>query len=188
MVEIFYQIIAEHTILAPIVFIVVRALTIILPPFPGIIIDLAGILAFGWWKSFLYAELGIMLGSMTAFFIARYFRDRFISRFSSFKKIYEWERTLSENKKFWTLIALRLPTNSLFDYISYAAGLTTISSGKFFLSTLLGNIPSVFLVYYLGGLSFQNGAYYTIVFLVTLVILGLVFGKDRFINWISKLK
>ena len=150
MQEILVSLFLNYPIFAPVIFIIIRPLAIIIPPIPGILIDLPGIVTFGWFWGFIYAEAGIMLGAMIAFLIARRFKEPVVKRIVSLQKIEEWENKLSEKQKFWTLVAIRLPTNALFDYISYAAGFTRISSIKFFFSTLLGNIPSVFLVFYFG--------------------------------------
>jgi uncharacterized membrane protein YdjX (TVP38/TMEM64 family) len=169
----------NYPLIAPFLFIIIRALAIIIPPIPGIVIDLAGLLSFGWSLGFIYAETGIMFGATAAFLVARVFREPLLNRFLFLQKLYEWERKLSEKQKFWALVAIRLPTNPLFDIISYAAGLTTISTAKFFLSTLIGNAPSVFLIFYFGGLSFQKGPYYAITFFVALLILWLIFRKSK---------
>lgn len=177
---------SDYKAAAPFLFIIIRSLAIIIPPIPGIVFDLAGILIFGWFWGFIYAEIGTMLGAMAAFFIARRFREPVIKRICFLKKAVDWEKKFSENKKFWVLVAFRLPTNTAFDYISYAAGLTTIKPIVFFFSTLLGNIPSTFLVYYFGGLSFQKGIYYSIAFLATLLIFWLIFWKTKLLKKIYK--
>ena len=81
------------------------------------------------------------------------------------------------------MVALRLCTNSLFDYISYAAGLTRMSSWKFFLSSLIGSIPGLFLFYYFGGLLYQNNLYYAVIFLASILVLGgVITRKEQLLN------
>lgn len=150
-----------------------------LSPIPGILIDIPGMLAFGWLLGFLYAEMGIMLGSMIAFWIARRFREPLIRRFVRLQIIKDWESKLSEKQKFWTLVAIRIISIPVFDYVNYAAGLTTIRPVTFFFSALLGNIPYVFLTFYLGGLSIEGGKYYLLAFCVAATILSLVYGKRK---------
>ena len=174
------QIFSGNTIVSPILFIIIRSLAIVFPPIPGISIDIPGILVFGWLLAFIYAEIGIMLGAMIAFWIARKFREPLVKKFIPLQKLHRWENKLSENQKFWALVAIRLPTNPLFDYISYAAGLTRISPVKFFFSTLIGNIPSVFLVFYFGGFFFGQGIYYGIAFVTALIILVIILRKNIF--------
>jgi uncharacterized membrane protein YdjX (TVP38/TMEM64 family) len=171
------QVLKDYPLFAPLFFIILRAITVVVSPIPGIFVDIPGIVAFGWLLSFVYAEIGILLGSMIAFWIARRYRDPLIKRFAPLQAINDWEKKLSENQKFWTLVAIRIPAIPFFDYINYAAGLTTISSVRFFFSTLLGNIPFVFLTFYFGGLSLEGGKYYFIAFFVLLILLSLVYGK-----------
>jgi len=182
MQETFTQILSDHSVVAPLVFIAIRALAIIIPPIPGVLVDIPGILAFGWFLGFIYAEIGIMLGAMVAFWIARRFREPFIGKFVSLQRLSNWEKKLSDTQRFWGLVAIRMPTNPLFDLISYAAGLTGISPLKFFFSTLIGNVPSVFLFFYFGGLSFNKGIYYSVAFIVALFILWLAFQKALWKN------
>ena len=145
------EILESYPVLAPAFFLILRALAIVIPPIPGVIFDVVSLTVFGWLWGLILAEAGIMLGASIAFFISRYFREPVVSRFLSLKKLTEWESTLSEQRKFWALVLIRLPTNALFDYISYAAGLTRIGFLKFFFATLLGNIPGLFLFYFFGG-------------------------------------
>jgi len=186
MQEFLISLLSEYKILAPFIFIIVRSTSVIIPPIPGIIYDLAGILIFGKILGFIYAEIGVMLGAMVAFWIARRFREPVLKRITFLQKVHEWESAVSEKKKFWTLVAIRLPTSPIFDYISYAAGLTKISTSKFFFSSLLGNTPIMFLIYYFGGISFQKGIYYTVAFLVALFILLIIFGRKSFIKRLAK--
>ena len=177
MQEILVSMLNNNPVLAPLIFILLRPLSSIIPPIPGAIFDIAGLLAFGWVWGFIYGEAGIMLGAMIAFWLARYFREPVVRKITSLEKIETWEATLSEKKKFWGMVALRLCTNSLFDYISYAAGLTRMSSWKFFLSSLIGSIPGLFLFYYFGGLLYQNSIYYAVIFLASILVLGGVIAK-----------
>lgn len=176
------ELLLAYPLLAPAVFIVARSLAIIIPPIPGVFIDIAGIAAFGWWKGFLLAETGLMLGAMVSFWIARRFREPVIRRITSLEKISQWERTLGETKTFWALVLLRLPTNAVFDYVSYAAGLLNISYHRFFLSSLIGNLPGTFLFFLFGGFIFQSGIYYGLSFVAALLILGIMFSRG---GWLT---
>ncbi|MES2436996.1 MAG: VTT domain-containing protein [Patescibacteria group bacterium] len=154
------NILIHYPLLAPFVFIAVRAFAIIFPPIPGIVIDLIGIATFPWFLGFIYGEIGVVLGAMIAFWIARYLRKPLLKRFVSLEKLEIWEKKLSGEQEFWVLVGLRLFFNPLFDYVSYAAGLTKISTGKYLLTTVLGTFPTMFVIYYFGGLSISKGIYF----------------------------
>lgn len=187
MQETLIQFFKNYPLVAPILFILLRSSSVIIPPIPGLIFDLVGIAVFGPLLGFIYAEAGVMLGAMVAFGIARRFREPVVRYFVSLQKLRRWEKTVSENKKFWFLVAIRLPTNAFFDYISYGAGLTTISPGIFFLSTLLGNIPIMTLFYFFGGVALQKGVYYLLAFVIAVLIWIFLFGK-QFYKYILKNK
>ncbi len=177
MQEISAVLLQQNHILAPVIFILLRALTVIVPPLPGILVDIPGIFVFGWFWGFIYGETGVIMGALIAFCIARKFREPIVKKFVPFRRLQEWESKLSDNQKFWALLAIRLPTNPFFDYINYAAGLTGITEGKFLVTALIGNIPSMLPMYYLGGLSISKGIYYGIAFIFALIIVWAVFRK-----------
>lgn len=168
----------QYPILAPLIFIFLRSSSVIFPPIPGLAFDLVGIVVFGPIVGLIYAEAGIMFGASVAFFIARRFREPAVGKFAALNKVNNWVDRLSDYKQFWVLVAVRLPAHTFFDYISYAAGLTKISFTKYFFSSLLANVPIMFLIYYFGGLSIQSGLFYFTLFAVSLVILLLLFSKQ----------
>ena len=171
------QLLDSYPLLAPAVFIVVRSLAIIIPPITGAFIDLAGIAAFGPLTAFFLGEAGLMLGAVVAFLIARRFREPAVRRFTALEGVTRWEESISEARKFWTLVLIRLPTNAFFDYVSYAAGLTKIGFWKFFFSTLIGHLPGTIIFFLVGGVFYQSGVYYFVVFVVSLVVVTLATTK-----------
>lgn len=174
MQEFFIQLLASHPVAAPVIFVVLRSLSVIIPPLPGFVFDLVGVVFFGSLFGFLYGEIGAMLGAMVAFGLARKFRHSLFKKIFTSEKVKKWEVKISERGTFWALVALRLPTNSVFDYLNYAVGFTRISFAVFFFSTLIGSLPSMALFYFFGGWSFQQGIYYFAAFLVVVLILWFV--------------
>jgi uncharacterized membrane protein YdjX (TVP38/TMEM64 family) len=162
----------EHPLSAAIAFVLLRALAIVIAPIPGVVVDVIGIAIFGWFRAFLFAELGIMLGAYTAYSIGRNFHERAVGRFTALKRVQQWQHSLSEREQFWALVALRLPTNPAFDYISYAAGLTGCRPLLFLASTFVGNVPSVLLFFYVGGQAARLGVQDAVIILVAVCIAG----------------
>jgi len=179
MQEFFIGLISGHELLAPVIFIFIRAFSVIFPPILGFTVDAPGLFIFGWFFGLIYAEIGIMAGGSIAFILARRFGRRFVQKIAFFKKIERIEKKLSENQRFWVWVAVRLPSNPIFDYISYAAGLTNISFTKFFLTTFLGSLPSMFLFYYLGGRALKGGVFYVLFLTVGLLILAIALRKTK---------
>ncbi len=180
MLDFLPNLLANHSTLSPIIFIFFRALSVVIPPIPGFVLDLAGIFFFGSFLGFLYGETGVMLGAIAAFGIARKLKKYFLYRFLFMEKMKHWKKKIPKSKTFWALVAMRLPTNTIFDFLNYAVGLTEISSSKFFFSTLLGSLPSMILFYFFGGWAFQQGIYYFFAFIAAVIILWLVFRKRTY--------
>jgi len=160
MQEILGHIISNNPLLGPLAFIAFRASAIIIPPIPGVIFDLAGYIAFGPILSFLYAEIGVVSGCMATFFLARYFREPLVHKFIAIEKLNKWQEQLSSTVEFWSLVLLRFMANPIFDYLGYISGLTKISWVRFFITTVIGVTPQLFIIYYFGFLSFNKSIYY----------------------------
>lgn len=163
-----------YPIIAPLIFVIVRMLPIIIPPIPGIILDVIAIPIFGWLYGFILAGIAVMASSMVCFYIGRIYREPLLTRFVSLQKIHELETFYSERKKFWILVFLRMATSPLFDYINYIAGLTRIQPTTFFLSTFFSALPMGFLIYYFGNISFMQGPWGIMVFLICIGIVSLL--------------
>ncbi len=178
MQEYLIQLLQTYPLAAPLVFMIIRSLSVIFPPIPGILLDAVGIVIFGWKLGFVYAEIGTVGGAMVAFWIARYFREPVVRRFVALQKLHDWEQSLSERKKFWALVSLRIITGPpLFDYINYAAGLTKIQPLKFFFATLIGSLPIMLGTYYLGGALLTKSLYLIIVFVLVILVVAMVQKK-----------
>lgn len=173
-------ILASHPVAAPLIFILVRAIPVVIAPVPGVAFDFVGVTVFGWKFGLLLALIGGHLGASIAFFVARYFREPVVRYVVPLQKLHELETRYSERQKFWTLVAVRFITSPFFDYVSYAAGLTRMSFLTFLLSTFIGVLPLSFVIYYFGGVIFNWGILYTALFFIGLAILSALFGKVLF--------
>ncbi len=177
MQEFFLSFVDQYPYLAPFLFILLRAVPIVIAPIPGLAVDFVGLALFPWYQAFALALLGAHLGAAIAFYIGRVFRESAVRYFAPLRRVHSWEDEYSEQQKFWTLVVVRLFTSPFFDYVSYAAGLTKMSFGKYILSTFIGITPYVFAIYYFGGLAFFQGPLYALVFFVTFAVLAGLFGK-----------
>ena len=177
MEETLSSVLTNHPVLAPVLFILLRAVPVVIAPLPGVAFDLVGLAAFGWQLGLLLALIGGHLGASIAFFIARQFREPAVQHFVPLQKLHELEEHYSERQKFWTLVAVRFITSPFFDYVSYAAGLTRMPFWTFLLSTFIGVLPFSFVIYYFGGIIFSWGLLYTAFFFVGVALLSALFGK-----------
>src|SRR3989344_1035201 len=125
---------------APVIIIFFRFIGIVLAPLPGAPISFASIAVLPWWEAWIYNFIGAELGVITAFWIARKFRERVVARFAPLQKVHEWQDKISEKKQFWAFVGLRLTALVAFDFITYAAGLSKLRFAPFLLACLLIDI------------------------------------------------
>ncbi|MBI2405913.1 TVP38/TMEM64 family protein [Candidatus Microgenomates bacterium] len=161
----------QHPTIAPLIVILWRILAIVIPPIPGGIVSLALIPVFGWWRSTIYAVIGIMTGVCIAFWLARKFREPLVRRFVPLQKLHKWEEKISKKKEFLAFLGVRFATDPVADFISYVAGLTKISFPVFFVATLISHLPLA-LTYYIGEVAFKVNVYLGILYIA---LFGIIF-------------
>lgn len=172
----------QHPILAPFIVILLRILAMVIPPIPGGIFSYALIPTFGWLLSYIYAFIGVTIGAVIAFVIARKFREPLIAKFVPLQQLHKWENQLSSRTEFMAFLIIRLTTGPIMDFISYVAGLTRISFKKFLLVTMIAELPSM-VGYYLGEEVYQQFAaqdnQYVGVVLLIVIAFAFYFFKDH---------
>ncbi len=159
-----------HPVAAPFIVIFFRFIGVVLAPLPGAPVSFASIAVFPWWQAWAYNMIGAELGVVTAFFIARRFREPVVAHFAPFQKIHEWQDKISHAKQFWAFAGLRLTALVALDFVSYAAGLSKLPFTSFLLACLLIDIPTSFLFFFFGGVAFQYGILLFIGFIIAVFL------------------
>jgi uncharacterized membrane protein YdjX (TVP38/TMEM64 family) len=141
------QLIISCGIFAPIIYILIMALAIIISPIPSIPLTIISGVLFGWVLGGLYSVIGALIGSMMAFFISKkFFRGWALKKFKKEIKVFD---NYEDNSLMIFIFLTRLLPIFQFDIISYGAGLTKIKWWKFMIATLLGMAPiTLFISYY----------------------------------------
>ena len=123
--------------IAPIVFVLVMALSVLFAPIPNVPIFAAAGLAWGPVLGTVYSIIGMMLGSVMAFYAARLLGRKHIHRFIGRRaaaRIDGLVDSFGGQVVFW---ARMLPIVN-FDWISFLAGVTSIRFASFFFWSFLG--------------------------------------------------
>ena len=140
--------------LAPLAFILLRTIAIVLTAVPNAPLDVAGGVLFGPFWGTVYSLLGSEAGAVSCFLLARALgRDaisRLLHRNVSFGDGYP------QRQMGYVVMFARFEPVFSFALVSYGAGLTGISLGTFALSTLIGMTPGTILLNYYGK-SFFTG-------------------------------
>ncbi|MBI4034018.1 MAG: TVP38/TMEM64 family protein [Candidatus Brennerbacteria bacterium] len=172
------EIIEQYPALAPVVIIVFRFLGIVLAPLPGGPVAFASIALLPWPAAWLYNLIGVELGSVCAFFIARKWREPVAAKFAPLQELHAWQEKISKQRQFWGFVALRSAAAVVVDFLSYAAGLSKIPFRTFVLASVsvdaLVSIP----FFYLGSVAVSYGVYFTAAF-VALFALFFFLAKYR---------
>ncbi|MFB0920594.1 MAG: TVP38/TMEM64 family protein [Oscillospiraceae bacterium] len=126
------------------IFIFFQAIQVVLPILPGGLGCLAGVLLFGPWTGLVYNYIGICIGSIAAFFIARNFGKPILYSLFNEKTIAKYEKWTGSDSKFakWFAIAIFLPV-APDDFLCYLAGTTQMGWKKFSSIILLGKPFSI---------------------------------------------
>ena len=130
-IESFQDYIQGFGIFGPLILIFVQLSQVVLPILPAVVGYAAGSLLFGWLGGFLCNYIGISIGSLLAFYLARRYGASFVRRHVSpaaYDKYYHW----TQKKGFlWFLILTIFLPVAPDDLICFLAGLTAISAKKF---------------------------------------------------------
>ena len=173
--ELIKNFISLHPASAPAVVIFFRFIGVVLAPLPGSPVGLASIAVLPWWQAWIYNFIGVIMGAITAFFVARKFRERAVEKFASLREIHKWQEKIPKHRQFWTITFFRFTSIAAFDFGSYAMGLTRISFKMVLATSLTAEIPWSFMLYYLGGAAVRYSIYLFIfggaILLVTVLVL-----------------
>jgi uncharacterized membrane protein YdjX (TVP38/TMEM64 family) len=139
---------------APLVFIAIMALSVLFAPIPNIPIFIAAGLIWGPVVGTIYSMAGMMLGSVMAFYAARWLGRKHLGRLIGRKAAQRLDSLVDRMGGRLVLAARLLPVVN-FDWISMVAGLTAMRFWTFFVYSFIGMlIPTTVAV--VAGDSLEN--------------------------------
>lgn len=155
--------------------------------FPDSILAIAGGLAFGLAKGYIYTTIGALIGGSISFYISRKLGRNVVKKLTK-EKLDNLEEMINE-RGFFIVFLLRLIPLFPFDIISYGAGLTSIGYKDFILATFVGTIPGILVFTNIGAESVNIGSnsfYISIAALILLFVIS-IFIKNKFLGKDTKL-
>lgn len=126
---------AKYGAYAGIIYILIQFLQVTIIPIPAAITTVAGVALFGFWQTFLYSIIGIMCGSMFAFFLGRRFGVKLIIWLCG-QSVYEKYTKLTKGKDKIVLTMMFLFPFFPDDLLCIAAGITDMKYWEFFVIML----------------------------------------------------
>ena len=126
----------------PILYIVLQYLQVILLPIPTVVSTVAGLALFGPFETMIYSFIGIVFGSVTAFFIGRKLGYKAVVWIVGKETIDKWQKKLKGKDNLVLTLMFLLP---LFpdDVLCFIAGLSSMSNRYFLVMILLTRLIGI---------------------------------------------
>ncbi len=138
--------------IAPLIFIAISFLQVTFIPIPSAVTIVAGSYMFGFWQSFLYSYIGIILGSLLAFFLGKFIGRPFINwAFGGKEETDNYMKRLKGKESVVMFFMFLLPVFPD-DALCALAGILPIGWFKFIFMQLTTRVTSI-----LGTLLFMSG-------------------------------
>lgn len=136
--------------LAPILFIVIQIVQVIIPIIPGGVSSGIGVIVFGAFWGFVYNYIGLLIGSYLVFILVRKYGQAFILKVANKKTYDKYIGWLDKGKKFEIFFAVAIFLPGLpDDLLCMIAALTTMSLRKYMLINILCK-PAALILYSFG--------------------------------------
>ncbi|MEW8995241.1 TVP38/TMEM64 family protein [Clostridium sp.] len=150
-------------------------------PLPAFLITFANATIFGWWKGALLSWTSSMAGAALCFYIGRILGRDAVEKLTSKYAMASVEGFFEKYGKHAILVCRLLPFIS-FDFISYAAGLTSMGFLAFIVATGIGQLPATVVYSYVGGMLTGGAQMIVTALLILFAITVLVFMFKRIYN------
>lgn len=160
--------VGQFGVFAPLAFIILQILQVVLTPLSHYTVSIAGGFIFGTWPGLLYNLIGRVIGTAIAFYLGRIFGRRIIKRMVKSGTIQKYDHFFNKGKLL-LFLAYFLP---LFpdDEISYLAGFSSLRPRVFLPLMAIGHVSGSLSLAYLGsGVKSVKEPMFIILSLITLV-------------------
>ena len=145
------EFVASYGVYAALVSFALMILQSVAAPLPAFLLTFANANLFGWWQGAILSWTSAMGGAAMCFYIARVLGRDVVAKITSKAGVEQIDEFFEKYGKNAILICRLLPFVS-FDYVSFAAGLTSMSFGSFMVATGIGQLPATLIYSYVGSM------------------------------------
>jgi uncharacterized membrane protein YdjX (TVP38/TMEM64 family) len=128
---------------APLVFVAIQSIQVVVFVIPGEIPQIAGGYLFGPWRGSLLSVAGILAGSTASFFLARTLGRSFVAALFPKEQVERVEKLLVSRSARIVFFLLFLIPGIPKDILCYAAGITPLRFPFFAAASMLGRLPGI---------------------------------------------
>jgi len=178
--------ILEQGTLAPLIFMGIQVLQVIIAPIPGEASGILGGYIFGAVPGFLLSSLGLTIGSWLAFIVGRLLSD-LIRRRLEHAKIYQQFNHLVEKGGFVIPFVLFLFPGFPKDSLSYMLGMSHMPLPVFLFIAALGRMPGTLMLSFQGAEVYQGNflRLAVLILLSALVAVPLAIYRRQILAWLN---
>ena len=185
----FKKTISSYGAYAPLAYILLQVLQIVIAPIPGGAVEFLGGVLFGVKAGFIYSMIGLTLGSWVAFSLARIFEKVAVEKFVSKQTRKKFDYLVEHQGAILSFILFLIPGFPK-DALCYILGLTPMHLGIFLTISTIGRIPGTLMATLQGAKAFEHQyvLFLILLGLSALVILIFYIYHEEIHNWVKKLK
>lgn len=166
--ETFRQRMESYGAWGPLVFMSLQFLQVLAAPIPGELTGAAGGYIFGWWQGLIYSTIGLTLGSLNNFFLARIFGKTLVERLVPPDTLSRVGFLMERQGVIASFILFVIPGFPK-DYLCVALGLTPLNWRIFLLICGIGRLPGTLLLSLQGAMVYQEN-YWSFAILLVLAL------------------
>jgi uncharacterized membrane protein YdjX (TVP38/TMEM64 family) len=173
--------------LAPVVFILIQSLQVVFAPIPGEATGFIGGYLFGAPLGLLYSTLGLTLGSVLAFLIARWLEEHYVKRWIPAEILQKFDFLMERQGALIAFILFIFPGFPK-DYLCFVLGLSRMPLKLFLVIVTLGRLPGTLLLNLQGAKVYKGDYYSTFIILgLCLVLIAiLAYYRETVYRWIRR--
>jgi len=173
--------------LAPLVFILIQALQVVFAPIPGEATGFIGGYLFGAPLGLFYSTLGLTLGSVLAFLIARWLEEHYVKRWIPGEILQKFDFLMERQGALIAFILFIFPGFPK-DYLCFVLGLSRMSLKLFLVIVTVGRLPGTLLLTLQGAKVYKGDYYSTLIILGLCLVLVVVLGyyREAVYRWIRR--
>lgn len=163
------------------IFIAVQILQVLIFVIPGEVVQIAGGYLYGTFLGSLYSLIGITIGSLLCFTIARVLGYEFVRGMLSDEKLKKLDYLINNKKGELGLFLVFLLPGLPKDALSYVAGLTPVKFLNFFLITAAARLPGIVISSYIGAnIEHKNYIVSAVISVIAVIlfVIGII-NKDK---------